>query len=97
MALDINFPDKILAGLNQSYTITSDEGPPGGSVQLEGKDLPHRIIPLGPPKDAKESTTPIMKYKVSFWLPDGSSGMKLTLRFQAGASKVDESRPVTGS
>jgi len=95
MSLTINFPDKILAGLNQSYTLLSDEGAPSGRVAVEGKELPHRVIPLGPPKDAKESTTPLFKYKVSFHLPKDSVGKNVVLQFQAGSSKVDESKPVT--
>jgi hypothetical protein len=97
MALSINYPDKILAGLNQSYTLTSDEGPPAGQVQIEGQALPHRVIPLGPPKDAKVSTTPVMKYKVSFLLPQGTAGKQVVLAFQAGASRVEESKPITES
>jgi len=97
MSLNINYPDKILAGLNQSYTLLSDEGAPRGKVTLEGKELPHRVIPLGPPKDAKESTTPLYKYKVSFLLPKESAGKSVTFQFQAGSSKVDESKPITES
>ncbi len=95
MSLTINFPDKILGGLNQSYTLLSDEGAPSGKVSVQGKELAHRVIPLGAPKDAKESTTPLFKYKVSFLLPKDSVGKSVTLQFQAGASKVDESKPVT--
>lgn len=95
MALDINYPDKILAGLNQSYTLTSDEGPPAGKIHIDGKTLSHRVIPLGAPKDAKESTTSVMKYKVSFLLPGDSAGKSVTFQFQAGQSKVEESKPIT--
>jgi hypothetical protein len=97
MSLTINYPDKILAGLNQSYTFVSDEGAPRGRITLEGKELPHRVIPLGPPKDAKESTTTTFKYKVSFLLPKGSAGKNFSLQFQAGSSKVDDSKPITES
>ncbi len=97
MSLTVNFPDKIIAGLNQSYTFVSDEGAPRGRVVVDGKELSHRVIPLGPPKDAKESTTPLYKYKVSFLLPRESVGKSLTLQFLAGASKVDESKPITES
>jgi hypothetical protein len=97
MSLSINFPDKILAGLNQSYTITSDEGAPSGKVHIAGQVLPHRVIALGPPKDATESLTPVMKYKVSFLLPKDTVGKTLTLEFQAGSTTIEESKPVTES
>jgi hypothetical protein len=97
MSIEINFPDKILAGVNQSYTVTTDEGAPSGQVQVEGKDLPHRVVPLGAPKDALVSTTPVMKYKVSFFLPDGTQGKDLVMRFRAGASQVEEKKPITDS
>jgi hypothetical protein len=97
VSLDINYPDKILAGVNQSYTVTSDEGPPQGTIAIDGKDLPHRLIPLGPPKDALVSTTPVMKYKVTFYLPADSTGKNVTLRFQAGASRVDDSKAITAA
>lgn len=97
MTIDINFPDKILAGVNQSYTITTDEGPPSGTVEVDGKALSHRVIVLGAPKDSKESTTPVMKYKVSFSLPTGSAGKTLKLSFRAGPSRAEESKPVTES
>ena len=95
MALSINYPDKILAGVNQSYTVTSDEGLPRGQVMVGGKALDHRVVELGAPKDSIISTTLVRKYKVSFFLPKDSVGKSLTLQFQAGSSKVDESKPVT--
>ena len=97
MSLEINYPDKIIAGLNQSYTLVSDEGPPAGQVSIEGQPLPHRVIILGAPKDAKVSTTPVMKYKVSFLLPQGTAGKQVTLAFQAGSSRVEESKPIIDS
>lgn len=97
MSIDINYPDKILAGVNQSYTVTSDEGPPSGKVEVDGRELPHRVIRLGPPKDAAESTTPVMKYKVSFYLPSEATGKMVKLSFQAGASRVEDAKPVTDS
>ena len=97
MALDINYADKILAGVSQSYTLTSDEGAPRGRVLVAGKEIPHRVIPLGPPKDALESTTPVMKYKVSFLLPEDSTGKTMTLQFQAGSSKIEDAKPITAS
>ena len=96
MSIDINFPDKILAGVNQSYTITSDEGAPTGTVTFAGgADLPHRIVPLGPPKDSAESTTSVMKYKVTFFLPDEAAGKEVKLAFQAGGSTAEEAREAT--
>ena len=94
MALSINVPDKILAGLNQSYTITSDSGEPTGRVSFGGDELAHRIIPLGPPKDSKESEPLDYKYKVTFLLPADSVGSQLELKFSAGESEVEESHEV---
>ena len=95
MALDINVPDKILAGLNQSYTITSDSGEPTGTVLVGGVEVPHRVLPLGPPKEQTAGDTPQFKYKVSFLLPQDSAGKKLDLRFSAGESKADDSLEIT--
>ncbi len=95
MALSINFPDKILAGVHQSYTVTSDEGSPSGTIDVGGRELDHRLIRLGPPKDAAESTTPVMKYKVTFLLPEDAAGKSVQLKFRAGVSTVEESREVT--
>ena len=102
MAIDINLPDKILAGVNQSYTITSDEGAPTGTVSLAptgsgGDAVAHRIVPLGAPKDSAETTTSVMKYKVTFFLPGDSAGKEVKLTFQAGGSTTEESREVTTS
>lgn len=97
MGISLNYPDKILAGLNQSYTLTTDEGPPRGSVLLDGQEIPFRLILLGPPKSAQESTTPILKYKVSFILPEGSAGKTLILRFAAGSKSIEETKAVTDS
>ncbi|HZN56480.1 MAG TPA: hypothetical protein VFD71_00290 [Planctomycetota bacterium] len=97
MSLTVNYPDKILAGLHQSYTILSDEGAPQGTVTVDGEELPHRVIPLGPPKEAKESTTPLFKFKVTFLLPKESVGKSVVLRFQAGSSSVDDTKSVTES
>ena len=94
MTIHLNYPDKILAGLHQSYTLTSDEGAPAGTVELDGKEIPHRVIRLGPPKTALESTTPVVKYKIAFLLPEDCAGKTLTLRFQAGSSKIDETKQV---
>ncbi|MFP6737351.1 MAG: hypothetical protein VCD34_01290 [Planctomycetota bacterium] len=94
MALSINVPDKILAGLNQSYTITSDSGEPSGSVSVAGTELAHRIVPLGPPKDTEESAPLDYKYKVTFLLPADSVGSQLELKFSAGESEVEEAHEV---
>ena len=91
MALSINVPDKILAGLNQSYTITSDSGEPSGSVSVAGAELAHRIVPLGPPNAAEESAPLDYKYKVTFLLPADSVGSQLELKFSAGESEGEES------
>ena len=94
MALSINVPDKILAGLNQSYTITSDSGEPSGSVSVAGAELAHRIVPLGPPKDAEESAPLDYKYKVTFFLPPDTVGQELELKFAAGESEATENHEV---
>ncbi len=94
MPIDINVPDKILAGLNQSYTITSDSGEPSGSVTVGGQDVPHRIVSLGPPKEQTADDTPTFKYKVSFLLPGDSAGKKLQLEFSAGASKASDEHEI---
>jgi hypothetical protein len=93
--LNINVPDKILAGLNQSYTILSELGEPRGRVAVDGRELPHRVIRLGPPKDWNGEGAPKMKYKVSFLLPQDSGGKKLQLRFEAGGEVVEESHDIT--
>ncbi len=96
MSLEINVPDKILSGLNQSYTITTDEPvAPAGSVTVNGLEVPHRVIPLGPPKEQTANDVPQMKYKVSFLLPTDSAGQKLELRFAAVGSNADESYEIT--
>lgn len=94
MAIEINFPDKILAGVNQSYTITSDAGEPAGTIGIDGVELAHRVIRLGAPKDSLESTTPVMKYKVTFFLPADSSGKQVKLAFRAGSDATEELRDV---
>ena len=92
MALSINVSDKVLAGLNQSYTITSDSGEPAGQVAVGGVELAHRIIPLGPPK---ESCAPLdYKYKVTFFLPPDTAGQQLELKFAAGESEAAENHEV---
>lgn len=95
MALNINLSDKILAGVNQSYTITSGEGSPAGKVLLDGVEIEHRVIPLGPDKTSSGESPPPYKYKVSFFLPDDSAGKELELKFSAGSSTAEEKVAVT--
>ena len=94
MAVSINVSDKVLAGLNQSYTITSDSGEPSGQVAVGGVELAHRIIPLGPPKETDSSAPLDYKYKVTFFLPPDTVGQQLGLKFAAGESEVEESHEV---
>jgi hypothetical protein len=94
MAVSINVSDKVLAGLNQSYTITSDSGQPSGQVAVGGVELAHRIIPLGPPKETDSSAPLDYKYKVTFFLPPDTVGQQLELKFAAGESEVEESHEV---
>jgi len=94
MAVSITYPDKILAGLHQSYTVTSDEGEPKARILVGGREIPSRVIVLGPPKTALESTTTVLKYKVTFLLPDDSAGGTMTVQLQAGGSKVEDTKPI---
>lgn len=91
--LTLNVADKIFAGVNQSYTLLSDEGQPSGKVVLDGSELEHRVIRLGPPKDEPTGTLK-MKYKVSFYLPPDAVGRSVELRFQTGSSTVEEKREI---
>ncbi len=83
MALKIDYPDKILAGVWQSYTVNSDEGVPDGDVLLGGKPLKRKIIPLRPPK-----------WKVTFFLEAGAAGKNLTLKFQNAGSCLEETKAI---
>ena len=94
MAVSITVSDKVLAGLNQSYTITSDSGEPSGQVAVGGVELAHRIIPLGPPKETDSSAPLDYKYKVTFFLPPDTVGQQLELKFAAGESQVEERHEV---
>ena len=94
MAVSINVSDKVLAGLNQSYTITSDSGEPSGQVAVGGVELAHRIIPLGPPKETDSSAPLDYKYKVTFFLPPDTVGQQLELKCAAGESEAEESHEV---
>lgn len=84
MVLKINYTDKVLAGLNHSFTLTSDEGPPSGEVLVGDASIPHRVVHLREPK-----------WKVSFRIPDDAAGKELVMRFRAGSSRVEESKPIT--
>ena len=97
MAISINFPDKILAGVHQSYTITSDEGTPSGTIDLAGAELDYRLIRLGAPKDSEDSMTPVMKYKVTFFLPKDSVGKEVKFDFQAGSSNTEDTKEIIES
>ncbi len=90
---ELNYTDKILAGVHQSYTFTSDEGTPSGTVLVDGAEVAHRIIPLGPPKEEPTGTNK-WKYKVTFLIPAGTAGKALTMRFQAGASSIDDEKEI---
>jgi len=83
MAISINYPDKILAGVWQSYTLTSDEGPPEGEVVLDGKPVERRFISMRRPL-----------WKVTFFLPPHSAGKIMTLKFHNGASQIEESKAI---
>jgi hypothetical protein len=93
MPVTINFPDKILAGVNQSYTIASGDGPPAGKVLVGGAEVEHRVLPLGPVKTL-EKNPPEFRYKVSFFLPDDSAGKELELKFAAGSSRLEETKTI---
>ncbi len=86
MAISISYPDKVLAGVWQSFTITSDEGPPTGEVLLAEKPLKARFIAL---------RTPL--WKVTFLLPGDSAGKSLTLKLQNAGGRLEESKPVEPS
>lgn len=94
MPLSINVPDKILSGLNQSYTLTSSSGAPTGRVLVDGREVPSRVIHLGVPKTATGETPNEVKYKVSFLIPSGSVGKKLDLEFATGTEKVEASHEI---
>jgi hypothetical protein len=83
MAITINYPDKVLAGVWQSYTVTSDGGAPDGEVLLDGAPLAKRILPMRPPV-----------WKVTFLLPKDAAGKSLTIRLRDGISQVEESKKV---
>ena len=43
MTLEVNPTDKFLSGVHHSFTITSDEGLPQGTVSVGGKDIPSSV------------------------------------------------------
>ena len=61
---------------------------------LGGQELPFRLIRLGAPKTAEVSTTPEVKYKITFLLPGDSVGKSVQLQFKAGESSVDDSKEI---
>ena len=81
--------------MNQSYTIESADGLPSGKVLVDGVETEHRVIPLGLTKTSSGESSPVFKYKVSFFLADDSAGKPLELKFQAGASSAEDSREIT--
>jgi hypothetical protein len=85
MAIAINYPDKVLAGVWQSLTVTSDEGAPDGEILLEGKPVERRILVLRPPK-----------WKLTFRLPGDAAGKSLTLRIHNESVKIEETKTVEG-
>jgi hypothetical protein len=83
MSISINYPDKVLAGVRQSLTITSDEGAPDGEVLLDGQPLARSIVRLRPPV-----------WKVTFSLPQDSAGKAIVLRFRNESVNVEETKTV---
>jgi hypothetical protein len=84
MPITVNATDKFLAGVNHSFTITSDEGLPSGEVIVGKTMVPCRIFRLRDPN-----------YKISFLVPKGSAGQELVLRLRAGKATVEEKHPIT--
>ncbi len=83
MAISINYPDKVIAGLWQSFTITSDEGPPAGEVLVDGKPVEARFIRMREPL-----------WKVTFLIPRESAGKELTLRLRNPGAQVEEKKAI---
>ncbi|MBI4583597.1 MAG: hypothetical protein HY717_06215 [Planctomycetes bacterium] len=83
MPVQLSFSDKVLSGVNHSFTITSSEGPPAGEVLVGGKPVPHRLVPLREPK-----------WKISFTVPANTAGQELVVRVRAGASSLEEKKPI---
>ena len=83
MPVQISFSDKVFAGVNHSFTITSNEGVPSGEVLVDGKTIPHRLIPQREPK-----------WKISFSVPPGAAGKELVVRIRAGASTIEEKKTI---
>ena len=83
MAISVKYTDKFLAGVNQSFTITSDEGLPQAEVTVGEAEIPCRVIHMQNPK-----------YKVSFRVPEDSVGKELTLKLTAGGTTVEEKQEI---
>ena len=94
MGLTINVSDKVLAGVHQSYTLLSDEGPPSGSVRVSDAEVEHRVLHLGPTKTSTGENERTVKYKVTFYLPDDAAGKTLRLEFRAGESTVEKTEEI---
>ena len=83
MAIEINYPDKIVPGVWQSYTITSDDGPPQGEIRVDGKVLDQRLIFMRDPL-----------WKVTFKLPADSGGKTVSLKFHNGTCDVEDEKGI---
>ena len=84
MPITLNYTDKFLAGVNHSFTITSDEGLPQAEVLVGESPIPCRVIHMQNPK-----------YKVSFRIPENAAGKEVTLKFKAGEATLEESKEIT--
>ena len=83
MPISVFYTDKFLAGVNHSFTITSDEGLPQAEVTIGEAAIPCRVLHMQNPK-----------YKVSFMVPADSVGKELTLKLTAGATTIEEKQQV---
>jgi hypothetical protein len=86
MTIEINYTDKFLAGVYHSFTITSDEGFPSGSVHVGDTEIPSRIVHMQDPK-----------YKISFKIPPDTEGKELVVKISAGATTVEEKQEITAA
>jgi hypothetical protein len=83
MAISINYPDKVVAGVWQSFTIASDEGAPDGEVLVDGKPVERKILTLRPPL-----------YKVTFLLSADTVGKSLGLKLRNESHKLEETKAI---
>jgi len=83
MALSITYPDKIIAGLWHSLTVTSEAGPPEGDVLLDGKPLERRIIPMRAPL-----------WKITFLVAKEGAGKPLVVKLRNPAAALEETKTV---